>query len=94
MKTLKIMPVALLAVSLFSCEPNDPGHDHEEELITTLNVDLEAGGSTVTLNFQDVDGDGGDAPIITVDKLAANTTYAGSITLFNESEDPGRGIDC
>lgn len=92
MKTLKIIPVALLAVSLFSCEPNDPTDPHEEELITTLNVDLEASGSTVTLNFQDVDGDGGDAPIITVDKLAPNTTYAGSITLFNESEDPAEEL--
>lgn len=92
MKFAKLLPLALVSVALFSCEPNDPGHDHEEELITTLNVDLEAGGSSVTLNFQDVDGDGGDAPIITVDKLAANTTYAGTITLFNESEDPAEEL--
>jgi hypothetical protein len=92
MRTLKLIPIALLAVSLFSCEPKDPTDPHEEELITTLNVDLEAGGSTVTLNFQDLDGDGGDAPVITVDKLAANTTYAGSITLFNESETPAEEL--
>ena len=30
-------------------------------------------------------GDGGNAPIITIDSLSANTTYSGSITLFNES---------
>ena len=73
MKIVKLLPLALVSMALFSCQPNDPGDPHEEELITTLNVDLEAGGSTVALNFQDVDGDGGDAPVITTDKLAANT---------------------
>lgn len=92
MKIVKLLPLALVSMALFSCQPNDPGDPHEEELITTLNVDLEAGGSTVALNFQDIDGDGGDAPVITTDKLAANTTYAGSITLFNESETPAEEL--
>tara|TARA_B100000927_G_scaffold171700_1_gene138459 strand:+ start:176 stop:721 length:546 start_codon:yes stop_codon:yes gene_type:complete len=92
MKIVKLLPLVLVSVALFSCEPNDPTDPHEGEVITTLNVDLEAGGSTVTLNFQDVDGDGGDPPVITTDKLAANTTYAGSITLFNESETPAEEL--
>ena len=92
MKNFKLLPLALVSLALFSCEPKDPTDPHEEELITMLNVDLEAGGSTLTLNFQDLDGDGGDAPVITVDTLAANTTYAGSITLFNESETPAEEL--
>jgi len=92
MKNFKLLPLALVSLALFSCAPKDPTDPHEEELITTLHIDLEAGGSTVTLNFQDLDGDGGDAPIITVDKLAANTTYAGTITLFNESETPAEEL--
>lgn len=92
MKFTKLSPLALLAAGVLSCQPQDPTDPHEEELITTLNVDLEAGGSTVTLNFQDIDGDGGDAPVITTDKLAANTTYSGSITLFNESETPAEEL--
>lgn len=92
MNYLKLLPIAFASVALFSCDPQEPVGPHEEELITTLNIDLEAGGSTMTLNFQDIDGDGGDAPIITTDTLAANTTYTGTITLFNESEDPAEEL--
>jgi len=92
MKVFKLLPFVLVSLTFFSCEPIDPVDPHEEELITTLNVDLEAGGSIVTLNFQDLDGEGGNAPVITVDKLAANTTYNGTITLFNESEDPAEEL--
>lgn len=89
MKTLKLLlSFTVLSIAMLSCKPTDPIGPHEEELITTLNLELEADGSTKTLNFQDVDGDGGDAPVITTDTLAANTIYAGSITLFNESVDP------
>ena len=80
------------ALTLFSCEPQEPTDPHDEELITTLNIDLTNSGTTLELNYQDIDGDGGDAPVITMDTLAANTTYTGTITLFNESEDPSEEL--
>ena len=81
-----------MAISLFSCEPNDPVDPNQEELITTVNLDLESNGLTYSLNYQDLDGDGGNAPVITLDTLAANSTYSGSITLFNESVTPAEEI--
>ena len=92
MKAIKLLPLSILAIGLLSCEPNEPVNPNQEELITTLNVDLEANGTTYTLNYQDLDGDGGNAPIITLDSLSANTTYSGSITLFNESITPTEEI--
>ena len=92
MKAIKLLPLSILAIGLLSCEPNDPVDPNQEELITTLNVDLEANGTTYTLSYQDLDGDGGNAPIITLDSLSANTTYSGSITLFNESSTPTEEI--
>jgi hypothetical protein len=92
MKAYKLLPLSILTIGLFSCEPNDPVDPNEEELITTFNVDLEASGTTYTLRYQDLDGDGGNAPIITIDSLAKNTTYSGSITLFNESVTPTEEI--
>ena len=92
MKAIKLIPLSILSIALFSCEPNDPVDPNEEELITTFNVDLEANGFTYTLNYTDLDGDGGNAPILTIDSLSANTTYSGSITLFNESETPTEEI--
>ena len=92
MKKTKLLPISLLAISLFSCEPNDPVDPNQEELITTVNLDLESNGLTYSLNYQDLDGDGGNAPVITLYTLAANSTYSGSITLFNESVTPAEEI--
>jgi len=88
MNNFKLLFIALTAIALLatSCKDDDPEIPNEEEVITTLNYTLTGGGSTVTLSFQDLDGDGGDAPTITGGTLAANTTYEGSLELLNEIE--------
>ncbi|TCK69198.1 hypothetical protein DFQ05_0718 [Winogradskyella wandonensis] len=89
MKTLKYT-FALLAITLFtvSCSDDDPVIVNEEEVITTMTVELVATGqTTVTLRTRDLDGDGPDAPIVSVSgPLAANTTYTGSIELLDETD--------
>lgn len=94
MKNLKWMAAAAVAVGMTACEgPENPDVPHEEELITTLNVTLTpASGQAIVFTYQDLDGDGGDAPVITVDSLEANTTYTGALTLFNEAEDPAEEL--
>lgn len=83
---------------LISCS-DDPKPTNEEELITTLEVNLTpvGGGATVTLEFYDEDGDGSIDPEYTYTPanpagtaalLAANATYAASVELLNESETP------
>ena len=85
---------ALLTISFISCDPDDPEDVNEEELITTVTYTLSptSGGSDVVLSFQDLDGDGGNDAIIVGGTLASNTTYNGSLTLLNESEDPVEDI--
>jgi hypothetical protein len=80
----------LLSLVLFSaCEDKEITPPNEEELITTLEVRLiPPGGSSVTLSFRDLDGDGGAPPVIVADTLAAGVVYAGSVTLSNESVTP------
>ncbi len=90
-----IFPLALLlSISFFSACNDDDVIDPPEELITTLNYTLtpDGGGTAVTLSFQDTDGDGGNAPIITGGTLVANTNYTGSVEVLNESEDPAEDI--
>ena len=82
----------VLALFLTACNDDDPIIENEEELITTLGYTLTSGGETVTLLFQDFDGDGGEAPIITGGTLTANTNYVGSMQLLNESETPTEDI--
>lgn len=89
-----ILSLAIAFFLFFSCDPDDPVIPPEPELITTLNYTLtpSSGGDAITLSFQDLDGDGGDAPSITEGTLAANTSYSGSIELLNESETPTENI--
>ena len=48
--------------------------------------------AAVVLSFQDLDGDGEDAPVINSGDLAAGVTYNGSIELLNETESPAEDI--
>lgn len=84
--------VLVLTASLFftACEKDDPDIIVEPEVITTLNYTLTptGGGAAITLSFQDLDGDGGNAPTITGGTLAANQSYTGVLELLNESASP------
>lgn len=98
MKTLKFLSIFLLSgLVLTSCSSDDDNPDpvNEEEVITTLIATLipNGGGTTVTMTFQDLDGDGPNAPTYDVSgALAAGTTYNGSLSLLNETETPAESI--
>ncbi|MDP5121821.1 MAG: hypothetical protein NWQ46_09520 [Spirosomaceae bacterium] len=85
--------LAFAVLFLFSCEKDDPVIENEEELITTMTYRLTAtDGTVVEGKFQDLDGEGGNPPVITPLNLRANTTYTGSLTLLNELENPAENI--
>jgi len=94
---LLLVSAALSLVFITSCkkdELEDPTIPNEEELITTLNFTLtpDGGGTPVVLTFQDLDGDGGNPPIIIGGTLDTNSTYSGSVELLNELEVPAEDI--
>ncbi|WP_373516321.1 type 1 periplasmic binding fold superfamily protein [Pricia sp.] len=85
------------ALLLFACSNDDddnPMPVEEEETITTMTITLapEGGGEAITFQSRDLDGDGPNAPEITVSNLAVNTSYTGSIELLNETESPAERI--
>jgi hypothetical protein len=97
MNTLKsTISILLLALLFTGCSDDDtPQIINEEEVITTLTATLTpvGGGTTITLQTQDLDGDGPNAPVITISgDLAANTTYNGTLDLLNETESPAESI--
>jgi len=97
MKTFKFtnkLFLSLFAVALISCSDDDnPAPVNEEEVITTVRTTLVAGGQTVTLLSRDLDGDGPNAPVVTVSgNLTAGTTYTGSVEFFNETINPADNI--
>ena len=71
MKNVKFLATAIFATVLFvSCSNDDdtPEPVNEEEVITTLTVTLSpnGGGTAITLQTRDLDGDGPNAPVVTV----------------------------
>lgn len=86
--------LTFLLFAVTSCEKDDPEIENEEEVITTLIYTLtpQGGGTPVVFRFQDLDGDGGEAPILSNDTLVANSNYTGSLQLLNEQESPVENI--
>ncbi len=98
MKKIKLLSLFVLSLLVLSaCSSDDtPDPVLEEEVITTMTVTLtpNGGGTAITLKKQDLDGDGPNAPVLTVTggDLAAGVTYTGSIELLNETESPAEDI--
>jgi len=93
-KLYSLITILSLGLLVVSCKKEDPVIPNEEEMITTLTYTLTSttGGETVVLEFQDLDGDGGDAPVIQGGTLAANHQYNGELSLLNEAESPAEDI--
>ncbi len=101
MRNLNSFSLVVFTVLLFAaCSNNDNSNDlpvpvNEEEVITTMTVTLtpDAGGDAVTLKKFDADGDGPEAPAVTVSgNLVAGAAYTGTIVLLNETVDPAENI--
>lgn len=98
MKKINFLATAIFMTLLFvSCSNDDdnPEPVNEEEVITTMTITLSpnGGGTPVTLQTRDLDGDGPNAPVIDVSgNLTTGVTYNGAIVLLNETESPAENI--
>lgn len=98
MKQLSIL--LFVPLLILSCKkdkdpiiPEQPAAN-EEELITTMAVtftDIQTFEDHV-FRFTDLDGDGGNAPVITTDELPSNRDFTVFISLLNESVSPAQNI--
>lgn len=93
MKNLKLIVLLVIPVLFSTSCSNDDEIVNEEEVITTVTTTLTGGGQVITLTSRDLDGDGPNAPVVTVSgNLVAGTTYTGSTTFLNELESPAEDI--
>jgi len=93
-KQILLLPILTLVFMFTSCtDDSDPVN--EQEVITTMTVTLtpDTGGTDVVLQTRDLDGEGGEDPVVTVSgPLTSGESYSGSIVLLNETEDPAENI--
>ncbi|MEH6679248.1 MAG: type 1 periplasmic binding fold superfamily protein [Sediminicola sp.] len=98
MKKVKFLVyVSIMGLVLTACSNDDDAPEivNEEEVITTLTVTLvpEGGGESIILQTQDLDGEGPNAPVVTVSgNLMEGTEYNGSLVVLNETESPAENI--
>ncbi len=96
MKKLIFSFVALTPILFTSCDPDDntPPVVNEEELITTvvLTFTPKVGGNALEFRFTDLDGTGGNAPVITADVLPDSSTFDVTVQFLNESVSPAEDI--
>ncbi|MFT3980305.1 MAG: hypothetical protein QM687_07545 [Ferruginibacter sp.] len=91
MKKFIIPAFICSAILLFSsCKKFAEGEGNDEELITTMKLNFTpvGGGTTQTFTFEDIDGAGGNTPVIDNISLAAGTTYNVSVELWNNAATP------
>jgi hypothetical protein len=98
-KQIKFYALALVAALTFSSCSNDDDNPappvNEEELITTITAIYTpvGGGTAITLQYKDLDGEGANAPVITVSStFEKNKTYNGTVTFKNEAANPVEDI--
>lgn len=93
MKNFRIHALSLVALVTFSSCSNDdnPTPVNEEEVITTVTATFTpaTGGTPIVLMSRDLDGDGPDAPVVTVSgNFVAAAAYTGAVTFLNEISNP------
>ena len=77
----------LTCIVLISCKDSvEP--EEENELITTVKLSFTAGGKTLVYSYKDLDGDGGNMPVIDKIALSPNTEYVVSTEFLDESKTP------
>ncbi len=98
MKNLRISALALITIITFSScsdDDNTAAIVNEEEVITTITATFtpQGGGTAIVLSSRDLDGDGPDAPVVTVSgDFATGAVYNGKVTFLNELETPAGNI--
>lgn len=91
-KSYLTLALAGSLLAFTSCDNHDDEpHDDEGELITTVTLTMtpQGGGTPITATYRDIDGPGGQAPVMTPANvvLQAGTVYNTTITLLDESHD-------
>lgn len=92
MKSLNKLSMFVLASSLFlgACKKDDPEPVNEVEVITKVTAtftNTANSSEVVTFTYEDTDGVGGNAPVITNGILKKGTTYNLSITVTGEDNE-------
>ncbi|TAH18683.1 MAG: type 1 periplasmic binding fold superfamily protein [Cytophagales bacterium] len=86
-KILSMLVAMSMVAVLFSCSKKEesPADGNESELITTVRLRFSEGGTSQTFTYRDLDGAGGNAPVIDAIRLANGKNYSLELEVLDES---------
>jgi hypothetical protein len=94
-RRISLIFFCILSISIWisSCKKED-NHDHEGELITTVQLKIKekSTNEVKTYTWKDVDGDGGNIPVIQPITLTASKAYEVELDFLDESKNPAEDI--
>jgi len=93
---LKSAILAFIITALAACKKDgdniaNPVNPNETELVTTVKLIIAPTtnpSAVMNVSFRDMDGDGGNAPIIDTIRLAPNTEYFVNVLVLDETKNP------
>ena len=85
-----LVGLVVCSATITSCKKDKVEEPNQEELITTVVVKLTPVGGGSVLNFQveDLDGNGGNAPIAQEIVLAPNKVYTADLVILDKTKTP------
>ncbi len=94
MKKTAFFSTLLATFALISCNEDDntPNPVNEEELITTVRLLFNNGGTDQVFEWQDLDGDGANPPMKDTIFLVDSAIYLLDVEFLNETENPAEDV--
>lgn len=98
--TIKISLLVLALGTVMSCKKDEekvekPNNTNPGELITSVVLKLKKEGvptDSIMASFKDLDGPGGNSPVVSVLSIKPNTTYLTEVLFLDESKNPVENI--
>ncbi len=83
-----ILVAIIVMATMSGCKKDEPAPVEDNENLTTLRLKLTESGTTSTFTFRDLDGAGGNAPVIDKVSLKPNKSYTMVVEMLDESKTP------
>jgi len=82
--------IAFASLTFTACSKDVETEENDNELITTIELHVTETGTSTTgvFKFEDLDGDGGAAPVIDAITLSPNKTYNVELKVLDKSKTP------
>ena len=86
----QLLAFAAFTLAFASCSKTVEEEENDNEVITTVQLQFTpvSGGAALTYKWEDLDGDGGSAPVIDMITLAANKAYNVQLLLMDKTKNP------